>query len=42
MNNNKSSLTPMLIPKDSFVEGHIKTVKSIPLNTLLMERFSPK
>ena len=31
MNNNKTSEAPILIPKDSFVEGYIKSIKSIRL-----------
>ena len=31
MSNNKTSEAPILIPKDSFVEGYIKSIKSIRL-----------
>ena len=30
-NNNKNNEAPILIPKDSYVEGYIKSVKSIRL-----------
>jgi hypothetical protein len=40
--NNKNSEAPILIPKDSYVEGYIKSIKSIRLECAFMLQYLQK